>query len=304
MDINEANKKLEEFNKFLKNEKIKEVYDKLYKDYKNQYNKDSLEKIVKKKFDSLKKQYKIENVPDGLYDDIEHYVIQYTDNLLKEESFQHYIIFSILNELKEFPKEDKLIIKFLKKLNKRLPEDVEHFVHTIVDSIFRNIQKQANKDEELKQKNAELEKYKTLALEYNNQLKILRQDYTNLKNRINKEKENYKKEALIDVLDVFIPFLDQLSNSFNHLSEEEENSEFVKGIKMIYNQIMLELADKFEFKKIKTVGEKFDHNFHEAVLTEVNNDVEENIVLQEISGGYMLGDRVVRYAKVKISKKE
>ena len=61
------------------------------------------------------------------------------------------------------------------------------------------------------------------------------------------------------------------------------------------------MLKKEGLEKIKTVGEKFDPNFHEALLEE-ESEKEEGTILEELEPGYRLGERVVKYPKVKVAK--
>ncbi len=82
-------------------------------------------------------------------------------------------------------------------------------------------------------------------------------------------------------------------------SKQDENSEFSKGIELIYSQLNQFLEDE-GIIKINTHG-KFDPRLHEVIITE-ESDKENGTILQEFQKGYMLNDRVLRPAKVKIVK--
>ena len=61
--------------------------------------------------------------------------------------------------------------------------------------------------------------------------------------------------------------------------------------------------EKHGVKKIETLNQKFDHNFHQAMMEVENNDVEEGTVVQEVQSGYTMHDRLLRAAMVGVSKK-
>ena len=61
--------------------------------------------------------------------------------------------------------------------------------------------------------------------------------------------------------------------------------------------------EKHGVKKIETLNQKFDHNFHQAIMEIENNDVEEGTVVQEVQSGYTMHDRLLRAAMVGVSKK-
>ena len=61
--------------------------------------------------------------------------------------------------------------------------------------------------------------------------------------------------------------------------------------------------EKHGVKKIESLNQKFDHNFHQAMMEVENNDVEEGTVVQEVQSGYIMHDRLLRAAMVGVSKK-
>jgi len=76
----------------------------------------------------------------------------------------------------------------------------------------------------------------------------------------------------------------------------------LKGVELIYTQLFQTLEEK-GLKHIECCNEKFDPYKHEALLTEESNK-KENTVLQELQKGYTFNDKVIRHAKVKVSKKK
>ena len=61
--------------------------------------------------------------------------------------------------------------------------------------------------------------------------------------------------------------------------------------------------EKHGVKKIETLNQKFDHNFHQAMMEVENKEVEEGTVVQEVQSGYTMHDRLLRAAMVGVSKK-
>ena len=102
--------------------------------------------------------------------------------------------------------------------------------------------------------------------------------------------ENIVKEILI-VADNF-----ERALSMN----EKEDDEFFKGFKMIYCNL-ISILEKYEVKAIDGNNKPFDPAYHEAVLTEHRDGVEEGMVLEVLQKGYLLKDKVIRPAMVKVS---
>ena len=72
---------------------------------------------------------------------------------------------------------------------------------------------------------------------------------------------------------------------------------------MIYKQF-LDALEKSGVKKIETVGQEFDHNLHEAVMQTPTNEYPDHTIINELQGGYMLDDRVLRAALVNVAVNE
>ena len=82
---------------------------------------------------------------------------------------------------------------------------------------------------------------------------------------------------------------------------EDEVSQFLSGMKMVYAGLVSAL-EKFGVKEIESLGKPFDANVHQAVMTESVEGKEEDIVLEVYQKGYMLKDKVIRPAMVKVNK--
>ena len=89
-------------------------------------------------------------------------------------------------------------------------------------------------------------------------------------------------------------------------SEDENHPESIKnlidGLKMVLKEYKSTL-EKHGVKKIESLNQKFDHNFHQAMMEVENNEVEEGTVVQEVQSGYTMHDRLLRAAMVGVSKK-
>lgn len=121
---------------------------------------------------------------------------------------------------------------------------------------------------------------------------------------------NYKKEemerisALLaysgeELILKILPILDNFELVEKKMPEDLKKDESVKGILQIKNQI-LDFLKNQGVEEIKTVGEKFDPNLHEAVETQ--DGQESGIILEEVQKGYMINGRLLRAAKVKVAK--
>tara|TARA_B100001121_G_scaffold257339_1_gene235572 strand:+ start:7 stop:666 length:660 start_codon:yes stop_codon:yes gene_type:complete len=128
----------------------------------------------------------------------------------------------------------------------------------------------------------------------------------NLRKRFEREKVETIKFGSINLARDILSPGDNLERALDALPEDENHSESIKnlidGLKMVLKEYKSTL-EKHGVKKIETLNQKFDHNFHQAIMEVENNDVEEGIVVQEVQSGYTMHDRLLRAAMVGVSKK-
>ncbi|MBM4332416.1 MAG: nucleotide exchange factor GrpE [Deltaproteobacteria bacterium] len=128
----------------------------------------------------------------------------------------------------------------------------------------------------------------------------LRAEFENFKKRMQKEKSDLMKFSNESLLTAMLPALDNLARAVNHGKQAEENASLLEGVEIIHNQF-LSILERFGVKVIQAVGEIFDPAMHEAIAQEESNQ-EPNRVLAEVERGYRFHDRLLRPAKVIVSK--
>jgi len=129
-------------------------------------------------------------------------------------------------------------------------------------------------------------------------LQRLQAEFENYKKRVEKENREFVKYANAGLISKILNTIDTFEIALRNLNEHEK---FVKGIEMIYAQLISTLESE-GLRPINSVGKKFDPYLHEVMLKQTS-DKEEGIVLEELQKGYMLHGKVLRYSKVKISEK-
>ncbi len=144
----------------------------------------------------------------------------------------------------------------------------------------------------LKEKEEIQDKYLRLAAEFEN-----------FKKRIYKEQEQFLQFSNERILTQLLPIIDDFDRARDAAMEHKHGEVFSKGVEMILNQLHKLLKDN-GVEKIKTIGEKFNPHIHEAVATIETEKYEDDIVAEEVSPGYMLNGRLLRAAKVRISKRK
>jgi molecular chaperone GrpE len=127
-------------------------------------------------------------------------------------------------------------------------------------------------------------------------------DFENYKKRSQKEKEEFANYANTGLILQILPILDNFRLATKHLPEDLENHNWAQGVLHIEKQLE-QVMEAEGVEEIKSVGEKFDLSVHDAV-EEVKSKEEKGIIIEEIQKGYKLKDKIIRHAKVKVSKGE
>ncbi len=124
-------------------------------------------------------------------------------------------------------------------------------------------------------------------------------DTENLKKRLEQEAANTRKYRIQSFAQEMLPVIDNLERALDAAADKEDA--FYKGVKMIYDQLMASLK-KEGIEEIDCLGKDFDPNFQQSIMMEKKEGEEPGKVLEVLQKGYMLKDRVLRAAMVKISE--
>jgi molecular chaperone GrpE len=126
-------------------------------------------------------------------------------------------------------------------------------------------------------------------------------EFDNYRKRMDRERRELSEYAATDVLLELLPIIDNLERALQAPAGADPDA-FRKGIELIYKQ-MLDLLRKRGVTTLDTLGASFDPNFHQAVIHEASDAHREGEVMQELQRGYMLGERLLRPAMVKVAKR-
>ena len=134
---------------------------------------------------------------------------------------------------------------------------------------------------------------------------LLRKDADMINYRKRKDEEvtkmlMYSKE---DIAKDLLPIVDNFERAINLDDDnlDDELSKFLEGFKMIYCHLT-EILNKYEIKAIDGANKPFDPNYHQGVLTEKVEGMEPGVVIEVLQKGYLLKDKVIRHAMVKVSE--
>ena len=130
-------------------------------------------------------------------------------------------------------------------------------------------------------------------------LQRVQADFENYKKRIAIERVELMNNAKLSVLSDLLPALDNFDRAATHLPEHLASDPWAQGMSYVGTQLE-QILDEMNVKKFDPTGQEFDATEHEA-LEYVESEKPEGIILETLTPGYMIGERVVRPATVRVS---
>ena len=125
-------------------------------------------------------------------------------------------------------------------------------------------------------------------------------EFDNFRKRSEKEKAVMYEVGAKSVIEKILPTIDNFERGFSVLTEEQKAEPFAAGMEKVYRQ-MLTTLEGIGVTPIEAVGQEFDPNLHNAVMHVEDEAIEESTVVQVFQKGYKLGNKVLRYAMVKVA---
>ncbi|HCU7057272.1 nucleotide exchange factor GrpE [Staphylococcus aureus] len=155
--------------------------------------------------------------------------------------------------------------------------------------------------EEIDPKDQKINELQQLADENEEKYLRLYAEFENYKRRIQKENEISKTYQAQRVLTDILPAIDNIERALQIEGDDETFKSLQKGVQMVHESLINALKDN-GLEVIKTEGEAFDPNIHQAVVQDDNPDFESGEITQELQKGYKLKDRVLRPSMVKVNQ--
>lgn len=143
----------------------------------------------------------------------------------------------------------------------------------------------------------ELEALKNQVAQQEDKYLRLAAEYDNYRRRTAKEKESIWSEAKADAAVAFLPVYDNLERA---LKQETADEAYKKGVEMTMNQLK-SVLEKLGITEIDAQGKPFDPTLHNAVMHVEDENFGENTVAEVFQAGFMLGEKVIRFAMVKVA---
>ena len=126
-------------------------------------------------------------------------------------------------------------------------------------------------------------------------------EFDNYRKRTDRERIQLSEAAAADLIEELLPVVDDMERALKADAGSEATEAIRRGVELIHKQL-LETLRKRGVKPIESLGVDFDPHFHQAVAHEPADGRREGEVVEEFSRGYMLGDRLLRPAMVKVAK--
>ncbi|HBC4294364.1 TPA: nucleotide exchange factor GrpE [Staphylococcus aureus] len=155
--------------------------------------------------------------------------------------------------------------------------------------------------EEIDPKDQKINELQQLADENEEKYLRLYAEFENYKRRIQKENEINKTYQAQRVLTDILPAIDNIERALQIEGDDETFKSLQKGVQMVHESLINALKDN-GLEVIKTEGEAFDPNIHQAVVQDDDPDFESGEITQELQKGYKLKDRVLRPSMVKVNQ--
>lgn len=143
------------------------------------------------------------------------------------------------------------------------------------------------------------ENKKSKEQEYLEALQHTQAEFENYRKRVERDREQFTKYASEGLVKSLLPSLDNFERCLANL-KEESYKEFVDGIKMVHDQIWKELSNA-GVRRIDAEDQPFNPELHQPLLQE-ESDKPENTVIKVLEAGYKLNDKILRHARVVLSK--
>jgi molecular chaperone GrpE len=125
-------------------------------------------------------------------------------------------------------------------------------------------------------------------------------EFDNYRKRVERERREQNEQAIVDLLQELLLVVDDFDRALTAEAGGERGEAYRRGIELIHAKLY-DVLKKYGVRPIDALGADFDPNFHQAVIQESSPDHREGEVIGELRKGYMIGDRLLRPAMVKVA---
>lgn len=185
----------------------------------------------------------------------------------------------------------------LEDIEERLEDDLEEELEDHIEDLEEDIEELVEENKQELVPKEELVKLKYQFSEFVNKYKEYDKEFENYKRRTREEIKAAKEEGIAKAVKAIFPALDNFKKAKMLITDKSSLS----GINLIEKSLLTEL-EKLGVKPIKAKGEKFDPEYHNAVMLVENESIPSGTVVEEYETGYTLGDKVIKFSQVTVSK--
>lgn len=180
------------------------------------------------------------------------------------------------------------------------PDSQGEVVESTAEVIEEETPEQAALDEIIMLQN-ELAETQTKANEYLDGWQRSRAEFMNYKKRVEREQNETYQRAAGNIIKRYLDVLDDLDMAIRNRPAQGDDKVWANGIELIYRKL-LNILENEGVTRMKVDGEPFDPNYHEAISMEPSDTVPSGHVTEVLKQGYLIGDRVLRPALVRVAQ--
>jgi molecular chaperone GrpE len=144
----------------------------------------------------------------------------------------------------------------------------------------------------------QLKEAESKVVEYKDGWARTQADFQNFRKRVDRDNELFKSSTKGDIIKKVLPVLDDLERAMQNRPADDA---WASGIELVVRKFQ-NILDMEGVKKIEAKGLAFDPNFHEAISHEPSEEVESGHVIDVVQNGYVIGERVIRPALVRVAQ--
>jgi molecular chaperone GrpE len=187
-----------------------------------------------------------------------------------------------------------------KKIKKTQPEEMADVQAEAVEILENSEQPEGNKQAqaEIESLKKQLDELQAKAAENLDGWQRAQAEFVNYKNRVQRDREVDYVSMKSDIIKKVLPVLDDLERA---LANRPAGNSWADGMELIARKFQ-NVLEAEGIKRIEAAGQLFDPNLHEAISSEPNAEVESGHVIEVVQNGYMLGERVIRPAMVRVAQ--
>ena len=155
--------------------------------------------------------------------------------------------------------------------------------------------------EEIEELSRELNEARSKSDEYLDGWQRALAEFSNYRKRVERERDQVQQSAAGNIIRRFLDIVDDLDRALKNRPQEGEGAVWADGIELIYRKL-LTILESEGVRPMEAAGQPFDPNLHEAISLEPSETHESGEVIEVIQNGYLLGDRVLRPARVRVAR--